>query len=164
MKDLDFLIGLPDAAGRPLTKVPTTIRPGVGAIILDEDGRILLERRSDLGLWGLPGGWMDIGESAEGAVVREVAEETGLVVEVERLVGVHSDPRKGAITAYPSGHVVHFVVVVFECRRLSGELQISHESTDLAYFAADELPEDIMQGHVIWIQNAAASRSTPFVQ
>lgn len=164
MGDLDFLIGMPDVAGRPLTHVPTKIGPGVSAFIFDVDGRILMEKRSDSGLWGLPGGSMEIGESAEEAVVREVAEETGLEVEVERLLGVHTDPRKGAVAAYPDGNVVHFVSIVFECRRLSGDLRISHESTDLAYFAVDELPDDIVQGHLMRIQNVTSGLPTPFIR
>ena len=71
----------------------TQIRPAVAAVIHNGDGRILLQRRSDNGLWGLPGGSVEIGESVRDAIVREVREETGLTVEVLRLIGVYSDPR-----------------------------------------------------------------------
>ena len=69
------------------------IRPGVAAIIQDGDGRILLQQRSDNGLWGLPGGSVEIGESVRDAIVREVRGESGLTVEVIRLVGIYSDPQ-----------------------------------------------------------------------
>jgi ADP-ribose pyrophosphatase YjhB (NUDIX family) len=69
------------------------LRPGVAAVIPNGEGRILLQRRSDNGLWGLPGGSVEIGESVRDAILREVREETGLSVEVVRLIGVYSDPR-----------------------------------------------------------------------
>ncbi|MFD7903851.1 NUDIX domain-containing protein [Kitasatospora sp. NPDC059747] len=59
---------------------------------------LLLERRSDNGRWGMPGGGLEIGENLPGAVVREVREETGIEVEVIGLVGTYSDP----------GHVIEF--------------------------------------------------------
>ena len=61
---------------------------------------LLLMQRSDNGAWGLPGGYVEIGESVVEAAAREVVEETGVRVEVERLVGVYSDPRVQVI-AYP---------------------------------------------------------------
>src|SRR5438045_8375170 len=70
------------------------IRPGVSAIILTPEG-LLLQRRSDNGLWGLPGGGVEPGESVSEAIVREVREETGLEVAPGRLVGVYSAPAIG---------------------------------------------------------------------
>src|SRR6202171_1805937 len=72
--------------------------PGASAIVADNEGRILLQRRSDNGRWALPGGVMDIGESIAEAIAREVQEETGLTVEPERIVGVYTDP--GHVFAY----------------------------------------------------------------
>ena len=63
------------------------IRPSVLAVILNERRELLLQRRSDNGQWGLPGGSVEIGESVTEAIQREVEEETGLRVEVVRLVG-----------------------------------------------------------------------------
>jgi ADP-ribose pyrophosphatase YjhB (NUDIX family) len=65
----------------------------VAAVVLDGEGRILLQRRSDNGLWGLPGGSVEIGEAVRDAIKREVREETGLTVEVVRLIGVYSNPK-----------------------------------------------------------------------
>lgn len=67
----------------------------VSVIGLDAEGRIALARRSDNGLWSLPGGLVDWGETVEAAARRELLEEVGLaLVSVERVVGVYSDPHR----------------------------------------------------------------------
>ena len=152
-----------DTAGRPLPKPPQEVRPSAGAVIFNEAGEVLLERRSDSGFWGLPGGGVDIGESVSDAVVREVYEETGLRVGITRLVGIYSDPRH-SIASYPSGDVVHYVNVLFECRRESGELRISSESTDIRYFPPDSLPESILVAHRVRIQDAVSASDVPFIR
>ena len=70
----------------------TLVKAGVGIIITDSEGWILLERRSDNGMWSLPGGGIEAGESITEAAIREVKEETGLDVRITGLVGVYSDP------------------------------------------------------------------------
>ena len=62
------------------------------AVVFDDRGRVLLHRRTDNGRWALPGGAIEIDQSAEQTVVREVLEETGYIVEVVRLIGIYSDP------------------------------------------------------------------------
>jgi ADP-ribose pyrophosphatase YjhB (NUDIX family) len=78
------------------------VRPSVSAVIFDRRGRLLLQRRSDGGRWGLAGGSVEIGESVTDAIRREVAEETGLDVAVGRVVGIYSDPRR-QVGATPAG-------------------------------------------------------------
>jgi histidinol-phosphate phosphatase family protein len=117
-------------------------RAGVGVIIADERGHLLLERRSDCGLWGLPGGRIEPGESAEQAAVREVAEETGLVVSVTRLLGVYSDPAERILTY--RDNVVHLVDVIVEAAVQSGTLAPSPESLELGYFAPEALPAELV--------------------
>ena len=153
-----------DSTGRPVSRTPDTVRPGVCAVIFDDQGKVLLERRSDNGFWGLPGGGVDIGESVEQAVKREVLEETGLQVTVKRLVGIYSDPRRHNISTYPSGHIVQWLTAVFECARDSGRLRISHESTDLGYFAADEMPDNTLLSHTIRVRDAIVHAPSPFVR
>src|SRR3989442_14998608 len=97
------------------------IRPGVSAIIVTPEGA-LLQRRSDNGLWGLPGGGVEPGESVSEAIIREVREETGLEVAPVRLVGVYSAPALGQVVTYPDGNVIHYVSASFECRIVGGAL------------------------------------------
>lgn len=82
-----------------------------GAIIRDQQNRILLQRRSDYGDWGLPGGGMDAGESIEETMIREVYEETGLKIKEYNLYTVYSGPRMKY--RYPDGNEVVFVMFLF---------------------------------------------------
>jgi len=138
------------------------VRPSVSAI-LPRDGKILLQRRSDNGLWGLPGGSLERGESVTAAIVREVQEETGLQVEVVRLIGVYSDPTF-QVVRYPEGNVVHYVTSFFECRILGGELATCEETLDLRYFDPRDLPEDLVSIHRIRIQDYLEGSPIPFVR
>ena len=133
-------------------------------MISDDRGNILLEHRSDNGWGGLPGGEIEIGESASEAVLREVNEETGLIVTVRRLVGIYSDPAQYSITQYPDGNVIQHVTIAFECERQNGELRMSDESTGLEYFATDRLPKNTVHGHRIRIQDASENRTEPFIK
>ncbi len=153
-----------DSTGKPLAKAPDSVRPGACAVIFDDDGKVLLEHRSDNGFWGLPGGAVEVGESVEQAVEREVMEETALQVDVKRLVGVYSDPRHYNISSYPDGNVVHWVTVVFECIRVDGELRISDESTDIRYFNVEDLPENTLRSHALRVSDAMNPDSGPFIR
>src|SRR5207245_1718857 len=117
----------------PRTCPAMVIRPGVSAIILTGEG-LLLQRRSDNRLWGLPGGGVEPGESVTQALVREVREETGLEVVPLRLIGVYSSPEHGQIVTYPDGNVIHYISTSFECRVVAGALACSHESLELGWF------------------------------
>jgi ADP-ribose pyrophosphatase YjhB (NUDIX family) len=141
----------------------TQLRPAVAAIITDAEGKILLQRRSDNGLWGLPGGSVEIGESVCQAILREVREETGLTVEVLRLIGVYSDPRY-QIVRYPDNNVVHYISILFGCRILSGALTLCDETLDLRFFAPTALPEDLVAMHRIRIEDAVAQHSAAFIR
>lgn len=113
--------------------------PCTDAIIIDERGRVLLQRRGDSGDWGLPGGAMELGERIDQSIVREVREETGLKVRVERLVGLYTSPEFDWV--YPNGDQVQFVSALFECQVSGGALHADGDETlELAYFAPDALP------------------------
>lgn len=64
---------------------------GGSAVVVNDEGRIVPQRRSDSGNWALPGGAMDIGETFAQSVIREVKEETGFDVRIERIIGIYSD-------------------------------------------------------------------------
>lgn len=111
--------------------------PAASAIVVDQDGRLLLHRRSDNDLWSIPGGAMEIGESIGQTVVREVREETGLEVEPQRLVGVYSDP--GHVVAYDDGEVRQQFSVCIQCRIVGGTLATSDESLAVQFIAPEDL-------------------------
>jgi 8-oxo-dGTP pyrophosphatase MutT (NUDIX family) len=139
------------------------IRPGVSAVIITPEG-LLLQRRADNGLWGLPGGGVEPGESVTEALVRETLEETGLHVEPLRLVGIYSAPALGQVVTYPDGNVVHYVSASFECRVLGGTLACSHESLELGWFPPEALPAEMVEMHRIRITDALAARVEAFVR
>lgn len=85
-----------------------------GALIKDSKGRILLQKRSDYGDWGLPGGAMEPGESIEETMIREVREETGISVEAYDFLSVYTGERM--MYKYPDGNEVVFVMFLFEVK------------------------------------------------
>lgn len=115
------------------------LTPGVAAVILNEAGHVLLQRRSDDGEWGLPGGAMEPGEEPAESLVREIREETALEVVPERIVGVYSGPE--FVVRYPSGDEAAILSITFACRPVAGEARVNDdESLEIRYFAPDALP------------------------
>jgi len=118
--------------------------------------QLLLMQRSDNGAWGLPGGYVELGESVAAAAAREVLEETGVQIELGRLVGVYSDPAVQVI-AYPDGRRVQAVNLCFEARPIgSGTATTPDEALATGYFAAAALPEPLVPIHEIRIRDALA--------
>lgn len=140
------------------------IRPGVAMIIFDEQGNVLLQKRSDVGLWGIPSGHIEPGETAMEAAIREVREETGLHTTVKRFIGVYSDPASQVFT-YPNGRVVHFVTLCFEMRTVGGVLSTaSPETLDVQFFAPCHLPKDLLPMHPTWLSDALARTEAAFIR
>jgi 8-oxo-dGTP pyrophosphatase MutT (NUDIX family) len=123
----------------PNAPEPNSMVVAASAVVTDDKGRILLQRRRDSDLWALPGGGMELTDSLPGTAVREVKEETGLDIEITGLVGTYTDPRH--IIAYTDGEVRRQFNVCFTARVIGGELAISDESTDLRFVAPDELAD-----------------------
>lgn len=129
---------------RKTAGLDTRLRTGVGVILRDAQGRILLEKRSDNGMWGIPGGGIDPGESVQEAALREIKEETGLTIRIIKLIGVYSELSQQRIVTYPNkGDVCHLVDVVVEARALSGTLTPSPESETLEFFKPQDVPTDL---------------------
>jgi mutator protein MutT len=115
------------------------LMPGVAALIRNEAGHVLFQRRADDGLWSLPSGSIDPGETPAQALIREVREETGLLVEPTRVAAVLGGPAYKI--HYPNHDVVEYTVIVFECRTLGGELGgLDGESLELQYYSAADRP------------------------
>jgi ADP-ribose pyrophosphatase YjhB (NUDIX family) len=140
------------------------LRIGCSATIFDENRqKVLLTRRRDNGLWCLPGGHMDSGESAEECCVREVFEETGLHVRVVRLTGVYSNPDQ--LVVYPNGEQAHFVVLNFEVEVVGGQLGLSDETSEAGYFSLDEIESmPIHDRHSDRIVDALAGQAEAFIK
>lgn len=112
---------------------------GSSAVVADTGGRILLQRRSDSGNWALPGGAMDIGETFAQSAIREVKEETGFDVRIDRIIGIYSDPAH--VFAYDDGEVRQEFSICLACRIVGGKLLVSSESTAVEFFPVTDLPD-----------------------
>jgi len=107
------------------------------AIVLNEEREVLLQMRGDKHAWGLPGGALELGESAEEAVIREVYEETGLHIKVEYFQGVYTRYSDD----YPNGDQAQPIAFVFVCSICGGTLSIDGEETlDLRFFPVTAAP------------------------
>ena len=111
--------------------------PAASAIIVNDEGHILLHRRSDNELWALPGGAMNIGESIAETVVREVKEETGLNVKPEYIIGIYTNP--GHVIAFSDGEIRQEFSLCFSCTIVGGEVQVSEESYEVGFFSPQEI-------------------------
>ena len=114
---------------------------GAGAVIINKDNGILLQKRADNGFWGLPAGSMELGESFEACARREVMEETGLVMDKMELFATESGSETHYV--YPNGDEVYVAAVYYICREYHGELKIQEdEVTEQRFFAIDEIPPE----------------------
>lgn len=109
-----------------------------GAIITNEDGQILLQRRRDKDKWGFPGGAMEIGESADETAKREVEEETGLKIKIEELIGIYTK----YFDEYPNGDRAQTIAFFYKGSISGGKIiDGNEESIELKFFNKDEVPE-----------------------
>ena len=134
------------------------------AVLFDESrAKILLTRRSDNGQWCMPGGGMNAGESASEACIREVWEETGLEVTVERLVGIYTSPHR--IVAYNDGSRWQYVSLSFEVSAVGGELGLSNETTEFGYFSQEECKRlHVIEDHIVRVADAFAEQPTTLIR
>jgi ADP-ribose pyrophosphatase YjhB (NUDIX family) len=115
-----------------------SVVPSANAVVVDDQGAILLIRRSDNDNWALPGGGMDLGESLPDTAVRETAEEAGIEVEVTGLVGIYTDPRH--VILYTSNNEARQEFsVVFTARPVGGTPTPSDESTEVRWVPPTEI-------------------------
>jgi len=127
-----------------------TPKVAVGAAVMNDEGKLLLIQRADSGVWLYPTGWSDVGYSAPEVVVKEVREETGIDVEVVRLIGVLDGLRLGVSR-------VPLYSLVFLCRAVGGVLKPHElECLDAGWFGRDELPVETL-GSERWAPEIFAS-------
>ena len=109
-----------------------TPKVGINGVVKREDGCILLEQREDDERWGIPGGWAEVGLTAEENMKKEMLEETGFVVSVDQLVGVMSR-RPTSTYPFSSYHLL------YKCSIVSGTLTVSHESVSVDWIHPEKV-------------------------
>jgi 8-oxo-dGTP pyrophosphatase MutT (NUDIX family) len=133
---MDYIFELRQFIGhRPVLMV------GAAILVLDEQNRLLLMKRSDSGFWGPPGGGTEPGEIVEQAARRETLEETDLLIGEISLFGVFSGPE--LYYKYPNGDEVYNVTIVYTSKDWRGEIKLSDEHTEWKWCAADEIPDEL---------------------
>ncbi len=139
------------------------ILSGAGAIIRDEQGRVLLQKRREDGEWAIPGGLQELNESLADTVRRETCEEVGLHVEPRALIGIYTTPELDR-GAYPNGDLVQVFIAIFDCAIVGGQLQPHpDEVTELGWFDLDNLPP-LTRWSMIHLQDAKIFRGEAFVR
>lgn len=134
----------------------------VTVFVLDDQDRVLLIRRTDNGLWAIPGGAQDFGEYIAETAVRETKEESGIDVEVTGIVGTYTDPKH--VMAYTDGEVRQQFSICFRARYLGGEPTPSSESSQVRWVAQadlDDLP--IHPSMRLRIDHGYANSAEPYI-
>lgn len=115
--------------------------PAACCFLTNDDGELLLVQRSvepRKGLWTLPGGYVELGESTEEGALRELQEETGLTGSGTRLLGV---------TTYSSAHHGGIIVIGYTVERWEGEMTAMTDAMDLGFYAPDNRPPIAFEVH-----------------
>jgi 8-oxo-dGTP diphosphatase len=124
----------------------------VAAVVTDDSDRVLVIQRRDNGAWQLPGGVLELDESPEAGVRREVQEETGVDVQPERLTGVYKNMSLGV------------VALVFRARVIAGTPAETEESAAVAWWTADQVATDMSEVFAVRILDALRTDPTPIVR
>ena len=114
-----------------------------GALIV-RDGRILFQRRTDNGRWGLIGGLVEMNETYAQAALREIREETGLEVKLDSFLGIFHNHNM----VWSNGDAAHVISAMFTAGIVSGEPRIDEESYELRFFGKEEFPECFAEDHI----------------
>ncbi|MDJ0531614.1 MAG: NUDIX hydrolase [Xenococcaceae cyanobacterium MO_207.B15] len=106
--------------------------------VIFKDAKILLVREiADNGRWTLPGGWADVNQTPSESVIREVFEESGFQTRVVKLLAVYDREKQQHPPAFP----YHIYKLFFHCEIIGGEAKVSIETSEIAWFGEDEIPE-----------------------
>ena len=124
----------------PAAQKANSVVPSANVIVVNDQGEILMIRRTDNGNWAVPGGGMDLGESITGAAVRETQEETGITREITGLIGIYTNPRQ-VILNTSNGEVRQEFSIVFTARPVAGELRPSSESSEPQWVSPAAIPD-----------------------
>lgn len=140
-----------------------SIVAAASAIVTDKEGRIVMHKRADNQLWSLVGGAMEYGESISETIRREVKEETGLEIQVCKVIGIYTDPNH--VIEYSNGEVRQQFSICFHCKIMSGEIKVSNESLDVRLFSKEELKSvNMHQTQRIRIEDYFANEEKAFIR
>lgn len=129
----DYVLRLREKVGHDLI-----LMPSVTVLLRDEEGRVLLVRHHDRGVWVAPGGMVEPDEDPAETARREMREETGLDVELTRIAGVYGGPEFRV--TYSNGDRVGYVMIVYEARVRGGEAAPDmEETTDVGFFSKEQI-------------------------
>lgn len=146
----------------PQAPKANSIVPSVTVVAVNEAGEILLVHKTDNDLWALPGGGVDVGESAPQAAVRETKEETGIDVEVNEIVGTYTNPHH--VIAYDDGEVRQQFSICFTATIIGGELRTSSETKEVAFVQPTRLDAlNIHPSMRLRIDHGLSHRTRPHV-
>ena len=111
-------------------------------VLIYKNGKVLLQKRRDNGLWADHGGCVEIGESVEETAKRELFEETGLIANKLDFFNIYSG--KDTLYTYPNGDKVYLIITIWICEDFSGEIKIdTNEVLELKWFDINEIPKEI---------------------
>lgn len=135
------------------------LQDGAAAIVVNDKGEILLQKRADNDKWGLFGGCQELGERFEETVVRELKEETNLDVEEKdlKLIGIVSGNSRRS--EYPNGDVVINNTALYLVKNYSGVIKTNYETKCMKFFSLDNLPEnqqdrDLIEAYIAYIRKS----------
>ncbi|PRX48572.1 ADP-ribose pyrophosphatase YjhB (NUDIX family) [Prauserella shujinwangii] len=145
----------------PNAPAANSIAIAVSVFIQDEQGRILMIRRTDNDYYAIPGGQLELGETLSQAAVREVREETGIECEVTGLIGIYSNPNH--VIAYDDGEVRQEFSICFRAKPLGGELRTSSESREVHWLEPGQLARlNVHPSIRLRLRHAQHVRTEPF--
>jgi 8-oxo-dGTP pyrophosphatase MutT (NUDIX family) len=128
-----------DYLNDPAAPKANSVVPSANVIVVNDQGEILMIRRTDNGNWAVPGGGMDLGESITDTAVRETQEETGITCKITGLIGIYTNPRH--VIRYTSNDEVRQEFsIVFTAQALGGKLRPSNESADPQWIPSADVP------------------------
>ena len=131
-----------------MTKEPATHSVSVAGVVIDEDGRVLVIERRDNGHWESPGGILELGETFEEGVRREVLEETGVQVSVGALTGVYKNMSRG------------IVALVYRCSIVAGHPRTSDEAISVRWVGRDQIDNLMSPAYAVRVHDAFATTTS----
>lgn len=140
------------------------ILPAVAAVIFNDNGDILLQKRKDVGKWCVISGHVEFGETIEDAILREIFEETNAHAKISRFIGVYSSPIYQ--TYCYEDRTVQYVTAYFEAK-LEEDIDcsfINNETQELKFFSLTKMPNNFAQINPYWLEDALNKNATAFLR